>query len=179
MFSSVESASFRTKCHTAGAKSRGRSQATSTECWFLPNERTDRDVEWKMNQQITKECVFNNLWNILIPTVYSAYFHTLSQGLAPKLNPKSWQSRPSQRQDDDMRAAGPIRDPKNRRSKNRHRSLFQRRGHFACCPTPVQNWDFCFLKSRWFKQQVPLSVACILPVARLLLDLLQFPGTAG
>jgi len=45
MFSSVESASFRTKCHTAGAKSRGRSQATSTECWFLPNERTDRDVE--------------------------------------------------------------------------------------------------------------------------------------
>ena len=45
MFSCVESASCRTKCHTAGENSRGRPQATSAECSFLPSERTRRHAE--------------------------------------------------------------------------------------------------------------------------------------
>ena len=58
MFSSVEPASFRTKCHTAGELSRGRLQATTAECWFLPSERTRRHAERKTNNKSKNLCVF-------------------------------------------------------------------------------------------------------------------------
>jgi len=59
----------------------------------------------------------------IIPAVYFAYFHTLSQGLAPKLMPTNRKNRPSQRQHEGKRAAWPIRDSKNRRSKKKRRVL--------------------------------------------------------
>jgi len=67
MFSSVEPASFRTKCHTAGEDSRGRPQATTAECWFLPSERTRRHAERKISNKYKNRCVLNKLWNILFP----------------------------------------------------------------------------------------------------------------
>ena len=44
VFSSVEPASFQTKCHTAGEGSRGIPQAKAAECWFSPSERNRREV---------------------------------------------------------------------------------------------------------------------------------------
>ena len=61
MFSSVEPASFRTKCHTAGEGSRGRPQATTAECWFLPSERTRRHADRKISNKYNNLYVFNKL----------------------------------------------------------------------------------------------------------------------
>ena len=58
MFSSVEPASYRTKCHTAGEDSRGRPQATTAECWFLPSERTRRHAERAISKKQKKRYYF-------------------------------------------------------------------------------------------------------------------------
>jgi len=84
MFSSVEPASFRTKCHTAGELSRGRLQATTAECWFLPSERTRRQAERSISKKNKKLYYFYEFWIILLSVVYFQCFRALSQRLSER-----------------------------------------------------------------------------------------------
>jgi len=84
MFSSVEPASFRTKCHTAGEGSRGRPQATTAECWFLPSERSRRPAERAIAKNKKRRYDFYVFRIILLAVVYFQCFRVLSQRLSER-----------------------------------------------------------------------------------------------